>query len=70
MQTIEITIQPNGQTRVETKGFVGPSCQAASQFLEKAIGATTAEALTPSFHQTHNLNSTHTEQEASFQNHS
>ena len=37
-QVIEITIAPNGQTKLETKGFTGASCRGASQFLEEALG--------------------------------
>ena len=35
---IEITVQPDGQTTVETKGFAGPSCRDASRFIEQALG--------------------------------
>ena len=51
MQTIEIIIQPDGQTTVETKGFAGSECREASEFLEKALGQTTREELTAEFHQ-------------------
>ncbi len=51
MKTIEITFLPNGQSRVETKGFVGGECRAASRFLEQAIGQSTHETLKPEFHQ-------------------
>jgi hypothetical protein len=51
LKTIEITFLPNGQSRVETKGFVGGECRAASRFLEQAIGQATHEALKPEFHQ-------------------
>ena len=50
-QTIEIVVAPNGQTRVETKGFVGNSCRQASQFIDQALGQRTSEQLTPEFHQ-------------------
>ena len=36
MKTIEITIAPNGQSRVETKGFIGSECRQASRFIEQA----------------------------------
>ncbi len=52
MKTIEITFLPNGQSRVETKGFIGTECREASRFLEQAIGQSTHEALKPEFHQT------------------
>ena len=47
---IEITISPDGQTRVETKGFAGGQCRDASRFIESALGKTTSERLTPEFH--------------------
>ena len=50
MQTIEITVSPGGETQVETRGFAGPSCRQASEFLEQALGKTTSERLTPAFH--------------------
>ena len=50
MQTIEIIVQPNGETKVETKGFSGSACREASEFLEKALGQTTSEELTADFY--------------------
>ena len=35
---IEITVSPQGETRLETKGFAGASCQDASRFVENALG--------------------------------
>jgi hypothetical protein len=51
LKTIEITFLPNGQSRVETKGFIGGECREASRFLEQALGQSTQEALKPEFHQ-------------------
>ena len=51
-QTIEVVVAPNGETRVETKGFTGVSCRGASEFIERALGASTGERLKPEFHQT------------------
>lgn len=51
-KTIEIIVAPNGQTRVETKGFVGSDCRQASQFIERALGQQTDELLKAEFHQT------------------
>jgi hypothetical protein len=51
MKTIEITVDPKGQTKVETKGFSGPGCREASRFVEQALGQKTAETLTAEFHQ-------------------
>jgi len=51
-QIIEIIVQPDGQTRVETKGFAGSGCRDASRFIEQALGKSTGEKLTAEFHQT------------------
>ena len=50
-QIIEVIVSPQGETRVETKGFVGSSCRQASQFLEQALGVQSAEKLTAEFYQ-------------------
>lgn len=50
-QIIEITISPEGQTKVETKGFAGESCRDASRFVEEALGSRVGEQLTAEFHQ-------------------
>ena len=60
-RTIEIIVTPNGQTRVETKGFIGRECRVASKFLEQALGERTAEQLTLDFHT--NAEQSHTTQE-------
>ena len=38
MKTIEIIVSPQGETRLETKGFSGVACQDASRFIESALG--------------------------------
>lgn len=55
-KTIEIIVAQNGQTRVETKGFVGGDCREASQFIERAMGKQTDELLKSEFYQVSNLN--------------
>ena len=50
-QIIEVIVSPQGETRVETKGFVGSSCRQASQFLEQALGVQSSEQLTAEFYQ-------------------
>ncbi len=50
-QLIEIVITPDGQTRVQTHGFSGESCRAASRFVEEALGTRLSETLTAEFHQ-------------------
>jgi len=49
MRLIEITVAPDGRTRVETKGFRGNECQAASRLIEQALGRRAAEQLTSDF---------------------
>ena len=51
MKVIEIIVSPQGEARVQTKGFTGASCQEASRFLEQALGQRTKEQLTAEFHQ-------------------
>lgn len=51
MPHIEIIVSPAGQSQVQTKGFEGASCRAASQFLERALGQATSEQLTSEFHE-------------------
>ena len=50
MKTIEITISPQGQTKIETKGFEGEACREASRRLEQALGQRTAEELKSEFY--------------------
>ena len=49
-QIIEITVSPQGQTKMQTKGFSGSSCRDASKFLEEALGQRTEETLTSEFY--------------------
>ena len=51
MKTIEITVSSKGETRVETRGFVGSDCREASRFVEQALGQRTAEQLTAEYYQ-------------------
>jgi Protein of unknown function (DUF2997) len=51
MKTIEITVSPTGETKVQTKGFTGGSCIQASALIEQALGRRTVEQLTPEFFQ-------------------
>ena len=48
---IEVIVSPQGETKIETRGFAGSSCQEASRFLEQALGAREAEQLTAEFYQ-------------------
>ncbi len=50
MKTITITVDTNGQAKVETTGFAGTECRDASKFVEQALGRTTGEILTADFY--------------------
>ena len=50
-KTIEIIVETSGETTLQTKGIAGPGCQAASKFLEQALGERTDQRLTAEFHQ-------------------
>lgn len=52
MKTIEIIVAPDGKTTVQTRGFVGSSCQDASRSIEQALGKLTREERTAEFYQT------------------
>ncbi len=43
---IEITVFPDGKTSVETTGFSGKECQAASLPYERALGQRLSETMT------------------------
>ncbi len=50
-KVIEITVNPKGETTVQTRGFSGSACREASRFVEQALGQRTAETLTAEFHE-------------------
>jgi len=49
-RVIEILVSPTGETTLQTKGYAGPDCVQASQFLEAALGVKTAERPTAEFY--------------------
>ena len=49
MRTIEITVNPDGSTTVQTKGFTGAGCKEASRFLEEALGEVEHERRTAEY---------------------
>src|SRR5262249_16915237 len=51
LKTIEITVSPTGESKVQTRGFAGTGCKEASRFIEQALGRLTAETLTAEFYQ-------------------
>ena len=48
---IEIIVDPQGQTRIETRGFTGSACLDASRFIESALGHKYSERMTAEFFQ-------------------
>ena len=48
---IRVIVSPKGETKVETKGFVGSECREASRFLEQALGQSIGEQVTAEFYQ-------------------
>lgn len=53
-KTIQIIVSPAGETKIETTGFTGSSCQDATRELERALGATVEEQLTGEYYETTN----------------
>jgi|GEM_PF-263517 hypothetical protein len=51
MKTIDVIVQKDGKTQVETRGFSGRDCFDASRFLEAALGTCSAARTTVEFHQ-------------------
>jgi hypothetical protein len=49
-RTIEITVSPTGEIRIEAVGFVGTSCQQATQALEQALGTRKHFQPKPEYH--------------------
>jgi hypothetical protein len=48
---IEVTVSPQGEATVQTRGYAGPDCLLASKFLEQSLGVTTDDARTAEFYQ-------------------
>jgi hypothetical protein len=49
-QIIEVVVATDGKVTVQTKGFTGSACKAASESLEKALGLKQSEKLTAEFY--------------------
>ena len=47
---IEVTVSPQGETKIQTKGYEGPHCQEASKSLEQSLGLVTADQKTSEFY--------------------
>ena len=49
---IEVTVSPQGETTIQTKGYAGADCLQASRFLEQALGVAASDSKTSEFYQT------------------
>ena len=45
---IEVTVSPQGETTIQTKGYAGADCLQASKFLEQSLGVAAADTTPPS----------------------
>lgn len=48
---ITVTIAPDGNTKIETSGFVGSDCLKETADLEKALGVKTSDTKTREYNQ-------------------
>jgi Protein of unknown function (DUF2997) len=48
---IEVTVSPQGEATVQTKGYAGADCLQASRFLEQALGVAVGDRMTTEFYQ-------------------
>ncbi len=51
-RVIEVTVSPQGETTIQTKGYSGTDCLKATKFLEQALGVTIGDRKTTEYHQT------------------
>jgi hypothetical protein len=50
-RTIEVLVSPSGEIQIDAIGFKGADCEAATQFLEEALGVVGKKVKKPEFHQ-------------------
>ena len=51
MKRIEVIVSPKGENRIETHGYEGSACRAATRELERALGVSRAETLKAEFYE-------------------
>ena len=49
MKRIEIIVSPQGESRIESFGFVGRACRIATAWFEKTLGIRRADHLKPEY---------------------
>lgn len=47
---LKVTVSPKGETKLETVGFSGSSCQEASRNFERALGVSTDDQFTGEYY--------------------
>ncbi len=55
MKTITLVISSTGDTQLQTQGFQGSDCKAASAALEQALGLVSQEQRTTEFYKTQSV---------------
>jgi hypothetical protein len=50
-RTIEVSVAPDGSISIEAVAFQGSDCEAATRFLEEALGVVSSKAKKPEYHQ-------------------
>lgn len=56
MKTIEVTVSPTGDIKIEAVGFKGADCDQATRFLEEALGTIQRKQKKPEYHQRQQTN--------------
>ena len=56
VKTIEVTISPTGEVKIETAGYAGAECETATAELEKALGVVGSRTAKPERFLTKNVN--------------
>ena len=51
MKIIELVISPQGDVTMQTKGYAGSTCKAATKALEEALGLKGRDRMTAEFYQ-------------------
>ena len=51
MRRIEVIVSHKGESRIETHGYEGSACRAATRELERALGVSRAESLKVEFYE-------------------
>ena len=52
-RTLEIIISPSGEIKIDAIGFKGPDCEAATRFLEEALGVVHVRQRKPEYQRRH-----------------